>query len=305
MNDATTHDCIHDHSRWGIGDRIGAGNLLTAQRRLDALSLVRSGELFDLGHVIENGAPRIAPNQTPFVMTLSIRADSGIRRRRALGATNDAGTSLERIEMTTHVGTHIDALGHVTIGEQMYGGRTMAEEIDDFGLLSIGIENVPPIITRGVCLNVAGFDGGEFLDAARPVTRDDLERAQDNAKVEVGEGDVVCVHTGWGRWFMQDNERYVDGEPGIDEDAAHWLTDKGVVAIASDNMAVEVVPNPAHPKLILPVHQHTLVECGVYLIENLKLDEIVQAERHEFCFVLLATKFKGATGCPVRPVAMC
>lgn len=298
-------DCIHNHSRWGIGDRIGAGNLLTAQRRLDALSLVRTGELFDLGHVIENDAPRIAPNQTPFVMTLSIRADSGIRRRRALGATNDAGTSLERIEMTTHVGTHIDALGHVTIGEQMYGGRTSTEELDDFGLATIGIENVPPIITRGVCLDVAGFDGGQFLDGGRAVTRDDLQRAQDDAGVEIGAADVVCVHTGWGRWFMKDNARYVGAEPGIDEDAARWLTEKDVVAIASDNMAVEVVPNPAHPKLILPVHQHTLVESGVYLIENLKLDDIVQAARNEFCFVLLATKFKGATGCPVRPVAMC
>jgi len=297
-------DCIHDHSKWGAGDRLGAGNLLTPESRLAALALVEKGEVLDLGHVIENGAPRMAPNQTPFVMTLGPRADNVIRRRRSMGATNDAGTSLERIEMTTHVGTHIDALGHATIGEYMYNGQRTGDLLDDFGLADLGVEHVPPIIARGVCLDVGGFDGGEFLDAARVVTRDDLRRARDQAGVELAPADVVCINTGWGRWFMKDNERYVKGEPGIDEDAARWLTEQGALAIACDNMAVEVIPHPQHPKLVLPVHQHTLVEAGVYLIENIRLDELVTAGRSTFCFFLLATKFRGATGSPVRPVAM-
>ena len=300
--------CLHDHRDWtgryGPDDRLGAGNLLTAERRLAALHLVESGALVDLGHVIENGAPRIAPNQSPFVINLSNRAESGIRRRRALGARNDAGTNLERIEMTTHVGTHIDALGHVTIGEEMYGGRRAGDVLDDFGLLDLGVEHVPPMITRGVCLDVSGLDGGAHLEAGRSVTRDDLARARDAAKVEIAEGDVVRIHTGWGKHFMVDNERYVAGEPGIEEDAARWLTGQGVVAIGADNMAVEVIPNPRHPEIVLPVHQHTLVEAGVYLIENLELDELAAQGPAAFCFVLLATKFKGATGCPVRPVAL-
>ncbi|MCP5156115.1 MAG: cyclase family protein [Ectothiorhodospiraceae bacterium] len=301
--------CVHDHGaygaqRYGAADRIGAGNLLTAERRLAALSLVRTGALHDLGHVIENGAPRIQPNQTPFVMTLSARADNVIRRRRAAGATNDAGTTLERIEMTTHVGTHIDALGHATVGNRMYNGLDAAEVLDDFGLRELGIENVPPMVTRGVCLDASGLDGGEYLEPGRAITADDLERLRDRARVEIGEGDVVCVNTGWGRWFMRDNDRYVSGEPGIDESGARWLTERGVVAIASDNMAVEVVPNPDHPRLVLPVHQHALAEAGVYLIENIVLDGLVAAGHAEFCFVLLATKYRGATGCPVRPIAM-
>ncbi len=103
---------------------------------------------------------------------------------------------------------------------------------------------------------------------------------------------------------MVDNARYVAGEPGIDVDGARWLTERGVVAIASDNMAVEVIPNPRHPELILPVHQHTLAEAGVYLIENLRTEALVEAGASTFCFVLLATRFRGATGCPVRPVAL-
>lgn len=301
-------DCRHDHtsfvSRWGAEDRLGAGNLLTPESRLAALQQVQTGHLFDLGHVIENGAPRMAPNQTPYVMTLGPRADNVIRRRREMGATNDAGTSLERIEMTTHVGTHIDALGHATVGDYMFNGRRVSETLDDFGLSDLGIEHAPPLITRGLCLDVSGLDSGSQLDAGRVVSRDDLERVCERQQVSPAQGDVICIHTGWGGLFMQDNDRYVRGEPGIDEEAARWLTARDVVAIGADNMAVEVIPHPQHPTVVLPVHQHTLVESGVYLIENLKLDELAANRQYHFCFMLLATKFKGATGCPVRPIAM-
>lgn len=301
-------NCVHDHaewvSPWGASDRIGAANYLTRERRLAALGSVKEGEIIDLGHVIENEAPRIAPNQTPFVMTLSARADNVVKRRAKLGATNEIGTTLERIEMTTHVGTHIDALGHVTVGDRMYNGLSATNVLDDFGLTELGIENLPPIITRGVLLDVAKLDGGTHLEAGRALSVDELIQAEAAAGVSIGEGDVVCIHTGWGHLFMQDNARYVSGEPGIDVDAAAWLTSKGVVAIGADNMAVEVIPNPRHPELVLPVHQHALVENGVYLIENLKLDELSAASRYEFCFILLATKLRGATGCPVRPIAM-
>lgn len=301
-------ECLHDHSawtsRWGPDDRMGAGNLITASSRLAALSMVQEGELVDLGQVIENDAPRIPPNQTPYVMTLSTRSAGMVRHLGAHGVQNELGANLERMEMTAHVGTHIDALGHVTVGDRMYNGLSATDVVGDFGLDDLGVENVPPIITRGVLLDVAGLDGGDMLDAGRAISAEDLLRAQDAAGVEIQEGDVVCVHTGWGRLFMQDNARYVGGEPGIDLDAAEWLTDRGVVAIAADNMAVEVIPNPKHPRLILPVHQHTLVDSGVYLIENIKLDELSMMKRNEFCFILLSTKFKGATACPVRPLAM-
>ena len=130
--------CVHDHSewtsRWGAGDQAGAGNWLTPERTLQSLQMVERGQVFDLSHVIRNGAPRIEPNQTPYVMTIGPRADNVIRRRRTSGATNDAGTTLERVEMTTHVGTHIDALGHASIGERLYNGFALDDALDDFGL---------------------------------------------------------------------------------------------------------------------------------------------------------------------------
>jgi kynurenine formamidase len=293
----------HDHSRWGAGDQIGAGNLLTVERRLAALRSVGDGRIYDLSHEIGAGAPYLLPNQTPYLLSIWASFRDSIRRRRQAGATNDAGTNLERVEMTMHVGTHIDALGHFSIGDRLYGGFSAAEAVTDWGLDRLGIEHAPPIIARGVLLDLAGRDGGEYLEPGRALSPDDLERAADAAGVSIMPGDIVLIRTGWGRFFGVDNARYVAGEPGIDVPAARWLTRRDVVAIGCDNMAVEVMPNPDR-SLMLPVHQHALVESGVYLIENLALDELARDRRTTFCFILLATKFKGATGCPVRPVAL-
>lgn len=297
-------NCIHDHGRWGKGDQLGAAHLLTPARTLAALRQVNDGQIIDLSHTIEIGAPRMAPNQTPYIMTASSTSHRSIKRRRKMGAKNDAGSNLERMELTTHVGTHIDALGHFTIGDRMHGGYSAAETVDDFGLLNLGIEHCPPIVTRGICLDVSGHDGSDHLAAGRAVTKDDLSRALDRAKLAIEPGDVVCIQTGWGRFFMKDNDRYVSGEPGLDVDAARWLTAQDVVAIGADNMALEVLPGTAHPEILMPVHQHCLAEAGVHIIENLAMDGLIERGITRFCFMLSPVKFKGATGCPVRPIAL-
>ena len=294
---------IHDHSRWGPADQIGAANLLTADMRLAALRAVREGRVYDVSHEISAGAPYMAPNQTPFLLSIWASWRDSIRRRRQIGATNDAGSNVERAEMTMHVGTHIDALGHFSIGDHLYNGLPAAEVVTDWGLDRLGIEHMPPLITRGVLLDVSGLDGGQFLNPGRGVTPDDLARAADHAELAIEAGDIVLIRTGWGRFFGVDNARYLEGEPGIDVSAAKWLTQRDVIAIGCDNMALEVLPNPDRTQM-LPVHQHVLAEAGVHIIENLALEELARDRLSRFCFILLATKFKGATGCPVRPIAL-
>ncbi|MCB1509907.1 MAG: cyclase family protein [Hyphomicrobiaceae bacterium] len=298
-------NCIHDHNRWGKGDQIGAaGHLLTPERTLTALRNVRQGVILDLSHTIAIGAPHLLPNQSPYHIQAGPTAPGSIRRRRKLGASNDAGSNLERIEMTTHVGTHIDALGHFSIGDRLYGGYSVADTVDDFGLTHLGIENMPPLVTRGILLDVSRLDGGDHLEAGRAVTIADLEKALAAAKLTIQPGDVVCINTGWGRYFMTDNARYLSGEPGIDLSAAQWLTRQDCVAIAADNMALEVLPGTNHPAVMMPVHQHCLAEAGVHIIENLVMDPLIERNITSFCFMLAAVKFKGATGCPVRPIAL-
>lgn len=295
---------VHDHNHWGAGDQLGAGNYLTAEKRLEALALVRNGQLFDLSHIIEYGAPRYEPVQTPYLLLGAPNWQGGLRRRRQAGATNDAGSNLERIEMTTHVGTHIDALGHFTIGSEMYGGNDANEVSTDFGLLKLGIEHAPSIVSRGLLVDVSGLDGGEFLEPGRAIGPDDVEKSLAANTLAIRQGDIVLINTGWGRFFMNDNARYLGGEPGINLAAAKWLTKQGVTAIGADNMAVEVLPGEDAPTVQMPVHQHCLVEAGVYLIENLLLSPLAAAGITEFCFILLPVKFKGATGSPARPIAL-
>jgi kynurenine formamidase len=294
---------IHSHAQWGPTDQIGAGNLLTPERRLAALATVTQGLVYDLSHEIHMGAPFMAPNQTPYLMSIWASWKDTIRRRRGMGARNDAGTNLERIEMTTHVGTHIDALGHFSKGEMLYNGNPAADVVTTWGLEKLGIEHAPPMITRGVLFDVAGADGGAHLGPGRTVTPDDLKRAADAGRFHVQPGDIALIRTGWGRYFAVDNAKYLNGEPGIDVPAAQWLIEQGIVAIGADNMAVEVLPNP-DKGLAMPVHSYALAECGVYLIENLALEELARDGVSTACFILLATKFRGATGAPVRPVAM-
>ncbi len=183
----------HDHSRWGPTDQIGAGNLLTVEKRLAALQSVRDGRVYDVSHEIGAGAPFMAPNQTPFLLSIWASWRDSIKRRRALGATNDAGANVERIEMTAHVGTHIDALGHFSKGDRLYNGLSAADTVTDWGLERLGIEHVPPMITRGVLLDVAGCDGAQHLNPGRVVTPDELARAEAAANVALEPGDIVLI----------------------------------------------------------------------------------------------------------------
>ena len=175
----------HDHSRWGPADQIGAGNLLTVERRLAALRSVQQGRVYDVSHEIGMGAPFLVPNQTPFLLSMWASWRDSIKRRRAMGATNDAGANVERIEMTAHVGTHIDALCHFSKGDRLYNGLSAADTVTDWGLERLGIEHAPPMITRGVLLDVAGLDGGQHLNPGRAVTPDELARAADKAGVAI------------------------------------------------------------------------------------------------------------------------
>lgn len=294
-------------SQWGEDDQKGAMNLVTPDVTLEALKSVREGRIIDLSHELKVGHPWMPIAQSPFYMSLTVSADDLRRHGREMGIENDAGVFTERVELCMHSSTHIDALGHFTIGEEMFNGWNYKTSYTSKGLERLGMEQMPPMITRCVLLDVGRLDGGDFLEKGRVVTRKELKAALDRAKVEIRPGDCVAIRTGWGRFFMADNARYLAGEPGIDEEAAAFLTEQGCCAIGADTMGVEVLPHP-NPRLLFPVHQHTLVEMGVHLIENLALDTIAkEAEKTgvaSFCFVLLPVKVTGATGCPVRPVAL-
>ena len=291
-------------SPWGVDDQIGAMNHVLQEHVVPLLKSVEHGKIYDLSQVIEVGAPVLQPFMSPFVQSMYCTARNTRRLlEEAMNVTNGTGAFLERVEMTMHVGTHIDALGHWAAGDRLYNGNSADACCGDWGLTKLGVENCPPIVTRAVVIDVPGAQGVGHLGATQAITPSDLEAALKKQGTEIRAGDVVLVNTGWGRHYMTDNDAYVGSSPGLGEEAARWLSEQNVAAVGADNMGVEVMPSEDAGN-VFPVHQHLLVEKGVYMIENLKLDEPCADGVYEFPFILLPTKYKGATACPVRPIGI-
>jgi len=202
-----------------------------------------------------------------------------------------------------HTGTHIDALSHQADALTLCGGVPVGDVQTSRGFTEHGAEKIPPIVAPGVLLDVAALEGVEALGPGHVVTDTDLAACCRHQGVEVSPGSVALVRTGNGR-FWGDEGRYLAG-PGMDAGASRWLADRGVIAVGADNMAWDV-PGLRDPELgcLLPGHLILLARRGVYIIENLALEELAAAGHHEFEFVCLPLKLVGATGSPVRPVAL-
>lgn len=263
---------------------------------LRALQLARTGRVYSLAQPLGANAP-MQPHRVWHVMMNLEQALPG-----AAKGSNRLTAAEEVIVTSMHNGTHIDALGHVAIGDQAYGGAALSEIVTSTGFQSFGIDTVPPLILRGVLLDVAAQSGVDVLEPGTVVTARELERAE-AASATVLEGDLVMIHTGWGRLWDADPDRYRTAEPGIGLEAAQWLTDRKVSAIGADNWAVEVVPMENDDEAY-PVHQHCLTKSGCFLIENLNLAELAEDGITECCVIVLPLRVEGASGSMVSPAAL-
>ncbi len=254
-------------------------------------------DIVELGHPHTTGMP-CSPNHPGFRMTL-------IRRHGDMVRPDGGSASNEIIVTGGHVGTHVDALSHVSHEGKLHGGVD-AEEAQKGGRFSqLGAESIPFLLRRGLLLDVARVRGVDALDAGSAVTEQDLRDAADAAGVTPRRGDVVLIRTGWARYF-DDPQRYLgqqDGVPGADVGAAQWLADAGIVAAGADTTAFEQIPaGKGHS--VLPVHRILLVENGIHIIEHLNLEAAGRRGLTEFTFVMAPLRITGGTGSPVRPVAV-
>lgn len=261
------------------------------------LDAVRGGvRTVELGHPHFTGMP-CSPNHPGFRMSL-------IRRHGDMVRPDGGSASNEIIVTGGHVGTHVDALSHVSHDGRLHGGvDAMANQVGGLHR-EWGAEHTPAMLARGVLLDVAALHGVSVLPAGYSVNADDLAGAAARAGTTLGPGDVALIRTGWARNFA-DAATYLgqaDGVPGPDVTAARWLTDAGVRAAGCDTTAFEqIAPGAGHS--LLPVHRMLLVEAGVFIIENLNLEAASQEGLGEFVFVLAPLRIVGGTGSPVRPFA--
>jgi kynurenine formamidase len=216
-----------------------------------------------------------------------------------------SSASNELIVTGGHVGTHVDALAHVSHEGLLHGGVDAAQAQAGGRFSEHGIDKLAPFVSRGVLLDVAGAHGVDVLDGGQAIEAEDVEAALEHGGVELRKGDVALVRTGWARHWT-DPQAFIghdSGVPGPATGAAAWLLERGIRATGSDTTAYEHVPAGAGHRL-LPVHRMLLVEHGVHIIEMLDLEPLAAAGVHEFAFVLAPLKVSGGTGSPVRPLAL-
>jgi kynurenine formamidase len=281
-------------SRWGAADQRGAANRLGPAKVLEARDLIRTGVVYPLGRVYEAGMPLFGTRH------YSLR----IPRAYTLPGTNQGVYHDEIVSGELgQIGTQFDGLGHFGIGDLFYNGNRASEFAQAEGLTRLGIEQVGPIVTRGVLIDVAAYKGVAQLPGGYEISVADLKGALQRQRLEIRAGDVVLVHTGWGSLWMKDNARYAQSAPGIGVAAAQFLVDEEITVAGADTWGVEVMPNP-DGALSAPVHQLLLARNGIYLHENLATEHLARDAAYEFLYVFSPLPLKGGTGSPGSPIAI-
>lgn len=253
--------------------------------------------VFDLSRPMQVGMPQ-SPNHPEYRHAL-VRRHGDMVRADGSSAANDI------LVTGTHVGTHVDALAHVSQDGLLHGGVDAAGAQVGGRFTAHGVETVPPMLCRGVLLDIPAALGQPTCPPAYEITPADLDTAEAEQGTPVGPGDVVLIRSGWGqRWA--DRVGYLGhatGVPGVSTAGARWLAARGVLAAGADTIAFErLAPGAGHA--LLPAHSVLLVEHGVYIVEALALEDLAAEAVHEFLFVAAALPLVGATGSPVRALAV-
>ena len=295
-------------SRYGPDDILGAMNLVTPESILAAVGLIKKGVVYDLSHNLDQDMPIPGFHGSFFANTQFTLENGAEWHDKYLGLMKNGYSAQNlRIAMSDHSGTHIDQLNHVGIRQEngqylIYNGTPNRDVIDTFGTRKLGIENLPPLITRGVLIDVAGFKGVENLEAGYAIQPGELDKALAAQGVDVRKGDTVLVHTGWGR-FWNDAAKTLSGEPGLGKACAKWAVEHDIVCWGCDQFGTDPIPFEFEGEA-LPMHLEMLTKAGIRLMENIRMTEIVEKKIYEFCLFAAPLKIKGGTGSPIRLLAI-
>jgi kynurenine formamidase len=281
-------------SKCGAGDQRGAANHMKPETVLRAGRLIRTGQVFELVRRLEASMP-LQATRTFEMHTKRTTPYQGSNRR----------GSNEEIVLAEigQVGTQFDGFAHQTIGGSLYNCFQVDEVATRDGFTKLGIENVGALMTRGVLIDVAALKGVETLPDTYEISVVDLQQSLQRQQLTLQPGDAVIVHTGWGRLWGRENDRYMRVNPGLGVAAVEWIAKQDPMLIGADTAPINVTPSP-DPQLSNPVHQIALVVNGIFLLENLRLDELAAQRAYEFALMVQPLKLVGATGSTVAPIAV-
>jgi kynurenine formamidase len=295
-------------SPWGPDDQTGATNRVTPSVVKAAAAEIQEGKVISMSQPLVDGVPLFGTRFTKTVLTATSLAPGASYGKN--GATFMEDTWLSQ----SHVGTHLDGMGHFGRYDCYYNQNAMGKYINQNNMTRLGLEHLKSFATRGVLIDLVRVFQEQnklksnpacrkpCLEKGTVITQADLEAGLKMYNVTLREGDMVFLHTGWCDIFEQypkQNTLYNSGEAGIGIDAAKWLSSQKVVAVGADTWAVEVIPGE-DPTILFPVHQHLITDSGIHIIENVKTDDIAEeaanTKRATFFVNMTVPKAVGLTG---------
>lgn len=293
-------------SPFGSDDEIGMLNLIDAESRRAILSRTDAGKVFDLSVDYFVGMPSFAAAGDPGYQVWMTHTPRGTVLDDAPGVgaeVNELVTySGEAFSMYTHCGTHIDTLSHFGYHGKIFNNFSAHEHLGSRHWQVAGADKHPPVLARGVLLDVAALHGVDMLPAGYGIGSKDLADCLKRQNLELRVGDVVLVRTGRMQAWP-DPEAYMANGPGINREGAQFLAEAGATMIGADTVGLEQIPS-ADPGNWQVVHTYLLAEAGVTILEVADLEEIAANQLYEFAFFGACVRLRGATGSPMRPVVM-
>ena len=294
------YESLKNWGRWGVDDQRGALNHLTDERRAAAAGLVRSGQATSLAHDL--GTEPSSENPHPAHHHMLASGDA----RDANGIPGyEAARDYIGLDVHGLFTTHVDALSHMFVRGQMYGGRPASDVRSDGARSNTVLSMADGVVGRGVLLDVPGALGVDFLDAGEVITVADLEAAEQAEGVTVEPGDVLLV--AWGREARRAAKKTFDGFSGLHAECLPWLHERQVAVLGSDGIS-DPMPFVGTPDWPFPVHQIGITAVGLHLIDNMALARLAErcatGGRWEFLFTMAPLRIARGTGCPVNPLAV-
>ena len=285
-------------SKWGSEDEIGNANLITPESVLKASKLIKYGKTYSLGITIDSNTPAYPPR------SLSLQVVQPTQQFGVLGLPNSTYND-DVFQGWFGIGSQIDGLGHIGTTDAMFYNCNDGKEFAQItGLTKLGIEKIPPLVARGVVIDIAGYLGVEYLNKGVTFSLEQLKQAALDQQVTIQKGDVVLLHTGWtDAKFKTDAVEWGSGAPGITPEIARYLASKDVVAVGADTWSLDVVP-PMVAEEPYPGHGILLQENGIYILETMNTGPLVKDNVSEFLFVLGQAKVRGAVQMIINPVAI-
>ncbi len=303
---------------WGKEDEVGSLNAMTSATMRAALGLVKEGKVYDLGVPYDSESFKW-PGHSPGVI-LTFRGPEGVRRQGDFKAAADPKLNPDKIAwhscalfINDNVGTQIDSLGHITVGDDnhWYNGFKEGDWGGNFGIRKCDATTIPPIITRGVLLDVARHRNVDALPSHYRISADELAAVAQAQNVRLRIGDTVLIRTGamkyWGINGADHKKLAEHDSAGIDLGAAKWLVEQqGSILIGADTSGLEWGPGPMDQGGgFIPVHRYLLIEQGVHIGEFHDLEALARDRVYEFCYVCMTNKIRGtAAGFTLRPIAI-